>query len=77
LELLGLVVGGWQLARAGRVAVAKLAEGDPDTAFLSAKPLTARFFADHFLPRVAALRTVVVAGSGSVMALSDEQLFAA
>ncbi len=76
LELLGILTGGWQLARAAQVASVRLAEGDPDTAFLSAKPLTARFFAEHALPRIAALRTTVITGSGSVMALSDEQLFA-
>ncbi|SMH39821.1 acyl-CoA dehydrogenase C-terminal domain-containing protein [Azospirillum agricola] len=76
LELLGLVAGGWQLARAARVASARLEAGDPDTAFLSAKPLTARFFAEHFLPRVDALRATIVAGSSSVMALTEEQLFA-
>ncbi|MFD1624948.1 acyl-CoA dehydrogenase [Azospirillum griseum] len=79
LELLGLVTGGWQLARAARVATSLLAggAGDADAAFLSAKPLTARFFATQFLPRVAALRAAIVTGSGAVMALTDEQLFAA
>jgi hypothetical protein len=77
LELMGVVTGGWQLARAARVAVERLAEGDSDTAFLSAKPLTARFYATHVLPKAAALRATVVNGSASVMALSEEQLFGA
>ncbi|WP_042702965.1 acyl-CoA dehydrogenase C-terminal domain-containing protein, partial [Azospirillum sp. B506] len=77
LELMGVVVGGWQLARAAKVAAERLAEGDPDTAFLSAKPLTARFYATHVLPKAAALRATVVIGSASVMALSEEQLFGA
>ncbi|MBP2301600.1 acyl-CoA dehydrogenase C-terminal domain-containing protein [Azospirillum picis] len=75
LELMGLVAGGWQLARAARLAAERLAAGDADAAFLSAKPLTARFFATHVLPRAAALRETVVSGSASVMALSEEQLF--
>ncbi|BAI73244.1 acyl-CoA dehydrogenase [Azospirillum sp. B510] len=75
LELMGVVVGGWQLARAAKVAVERLAEGDADTAFLSAKPLTACFYATHLLPKAAALRATVVNGSEGVMALSEEQLF--
>ena len=77
LELMGVVAGGWQLARAAKVATERLAEGDADTAFLSAKPLTARFYATHVLPKAAALRATVVNGSASVMALSEEQLFGA
>ncbi|PWC96605.1 acyl-CoA dehydrogenase C-terminal domain-containing protein [Azospirillum sp. TSO5] len=77
LELMGVVAGGWQLARAAKVAAERLAAGDTDTAFLSAKPLTARFFATHVLPKAAALRATVVNGSASVMALSEEQLFGA
>ena len=77
LELMGVVAGGWQLARAAKVAAERLAEGDADTAFLSAKPLTARFYATHILPKAASLRATVVNGSASVMALSEEQLFGA
>ncbi|MBK1842000.1 acyl-CoA dehydrogenase C-terminal domain-containing protein [Azospirillum sp. YIM B02556] len=77
LELMGVVAGGWQLARAAKVAVGRLAEGDADTAFLSAKPLTAHFYATHVLPKAAALRATVINGSASVMALSEEQLFGA
>jgi butyryl-CoA dehydrogenase len=73
LKLCGLVFGGWQMGRAALAAQAQLARKEGDTAFLSAKIATARFFADHHLAHAAALRDVVVEGSAGVLALADEQ----
>ena len=49
LKLMGIVCGGWQMARAAVAAQAQLARREGDAAFLKAKIGTARFFADHFL----------------------------
>jgi alkylation response protein AidB-like acyl-CoA dehydrogenase len=77
LKLMGIVAGGWQLARAASIAEARLAEGSADMAFLKAKIATARFFGDHVLVQAPALKDTVVAGGPAAMALADEQFLAA
>jgi len=49
LQLSGTVYGGWLMARQALAAFRRLAGGEEDTAFLSTKIATARFYADHFL----------------------------
>jgi alkylation response protein AidB-like acyl-CoA dehydrogenase len=75
LKLMGIVAGGWQMARAALAAERKIDSGDRD--FLAAKIATARFYGDHVLVQAPALRNTVVDGAPGVMALSDEQFFAA
>ena len=77
LKLMGVVAGGWQLARAARIAEAQLAEGGGDKPFLEAKIATARFFGDHVLVQAPALKNTVVAGGPAAMALADDQFLAA
>ncbi|HTL75075.1 MAG TPA: acyl-CoA dehydrogenase [Casimicrobiaceae bacterium] len=74
LELAGIVFGGAQLARAALVATSRLAAGDTDAAFMRAKIVTARHFADHVLTKAAGLREVIVAGAASVLALPDDEV---
>ena len=74
LKLAGIVLGGWQMARAAEIAVAKLDAGEGDASFYEAKLGTARFFADHFLSQAQGMRDAIVEGGKSVMALSIEQL---
>ncbi|MCS0633351.1 acyl-CoA dehydrogenase [Telluria mixta] len=73
LKLAGVVLGGWQMARAALVARQKLDAGDGDAAFCRAKIATARFFADHVLSQADGLRQAIVAGSAGVLALDVEQ----
>jgi len=73
LKLLGIVSGGWQMARAALVAHKRLAEGKGEKPFYEAKIKTARFYADHVLAHAPALRNVVVRGAAGVMALAEEQ----
>lgn len=73
LKLAGIVLGGWQMARAALVAQAKLAAGDGDAAFYRAKIATARFFADHVLSQAEGMRHAIVEGSAGVLALDVEQ----
>jgi butyryl-CoA dehydrogenase len=73
LKLAGIVLGGWQMARAALVAVDKLKAGDGDAQFYKAKIATARFYADHVLTQASSLRTAVVEGSAGVLALTEEQ----
>jgi alkylation response protein AidB-like acyl-CoA dehydrogenase len=73
LKLMGIVAGGWQMARAALAA----ARGTGDDSFDKAKIATARFYADHVLAQAPALRNTVVNGAAGVMALSEDQFLAA
>jgi 3-(methylsulfanyl)propanoyl-CoA dehydrogenase len=75
LKLMGIVAGGWQMARAALAAERKLNSGDRD--FLAAKITTARFYGDHVLVQAPGLRDTVVKGGADVMALSEDQFLAA
>ena len=74
LKLMGIVAGGWQMARAA-LAADTAQGGDPE--FLKAKKATARFYADHVLVQAPGLRNTVVNGAAGVMALSEDQFLAA
>jgi hypothetical protein len=73
LKLAGIVLGGWQMARAALAARRKLDGGDGDAAFYRAKIATARFFADHILSQADGLRHAIVDGSAGVLALDVDQ----
>ena len=76
LRLMGIVAGGWQMARAALVAEKKLAAGEGDQAFYKAKIVTARFYADHLLVQAPALRDTVLNGGAGAMALDEDQFLA-
>ena len=71
LRLMGIVCGGWQMARAALVAQEKIAAGDTDP-FYPAKIATARFFADHVMAAAPGLAQVVTQGGASALALHEE-----
>ena len=73
LKLFGTVAGGWVMARAAVIAKRKLDDANSDADFLSAKMITARFYAEHILPQARALADTVVTGSSSVLALEEGQ----
>jgi hypothetical protein len=73
LKLAGIVCGGWQMARAALAAQRQLVEGSGEKGFLTAKIVTARFFADHVLAQAPGLRDAVVQGASGVLALSESQ----
>lgn len=73
LMLTGYVCGGWQMARAALVARARIDAGEASD-FLEAKVLTARFYAEHLLPRAISLAATIEAGTDSLMALAEDQL---
>jgi len=75
LKLMGIVAGGWQMARAALAADKKLGTGDK--AFYAAKLATARFYADQVLVQAPALRDTVVKGAAAVMAVPDDSMLAA
>ncbi len=71
LMLAGNVMAGWQMARALLVAQRAVADGK-EVAFMRAKVVTARFYADHILTKAQGLRDSIVEGADSVTALSLE-----
>ncbi|WP_432382426.1 acyl-CoA dehydrogenase C-terminal domain-containing protein [Duganella sp. P38] len=73
LKLAGIVLGGWQMARAALIAQQKLSAGEGDAGFYKAKIATARFFAEHILSQAAGIRTSITEGSAGVLALDIEQ----
>jgi acyl-CoA dehydrogenase len=73
LELFGIVAGGWQMARAALAAHERLAQGAGEAAFLRAKLLTARFYADHVLAQAPGLAETVTAGATAVLTYPDDQ----
>ncbi|MFM8245944.1 MAG: acyl-CoA dehydrogenase [Burkholderiaceae bacterium] len=72
LKMAGVVLGGWQMARAAQAAQQKLAAGDGDAEFFKTKIATARFFADHYVATAVASRDAIVEGSAGVLALDTE-----
>jgi alkylation response protein AidB-like acyl-CoA dehydrogenase len=77
MSLMGIVAVGLMWLRMA-VAAAKLKEaGEGDAAFLDAKLVTARFFAERVVPQAGALRREIEGGSDTIMALPPEMFAAA
>ncbi len=74
LEMMGLVSGGWMLARGAIEARRQLADGTGDGTFLESKLITAQFFAETHLARAPSLLAPIIGGGALVMAL-DEAAF--
>ncbi|MEF8706443.1 MAG: acyl-CoA dehydrogenase, partial [Candidatus Accumulibacter sp. UW27] len=71
LTLLGIVAGGWQMARAALIAQARIEEGERDP-FYAAKIVTTRFYADHVLSRAAGLASSITDGAAGVLGLAED-----
>ena len=73
LKLLGIVSGGWQMARAALVSRTRLAQGHGDASFYEGKIITARFYADHIMSAAPGLAFTVVNGASGALDLREEQ----
>jgi 3-(methylthio)propanoyl-CoA dehydrogenase len=71
LKLWGVTAGGWQMARAAKIAADKIAAGDKDP-FYPAKITTAKFYASHVLTQGAWYKRQIIDGAGDVMTLPEE-----
>jgi len=71
LRLFGLVALAYLWARMAKVAAGKLAAGDPDAAFYSAKLISARFYYERILPQTSALFLSIKAGKGAMMEMAE------
>ncbi len=72
MHIMGIVALGLQWIRMGNAAQAGLDAGTGNATFYEAKLVTARYFAERFLPDCGALRRKIEAGSEAIMALSPE-----
>ena len=73
MRLAGTALGAWLLARSALVAQGRLATRDGDPAFLEAKVITARFYAEVILPPALAQLGPLKAAGRTVFALREEQ----
>ena len=72
MHLTGVVAIGLMWLRMATAAQAALDAGTEDSAFMNAKVITARFYAERSLPETISLRRKLEAGAESVMALPVE-----
>ncbi len=77
MHIMGIVALGSMWLMMAEAAQKALAEGRGNKAFLEAKLVTARYFAERFLPDAGSLRRKIEAGSEALMALAPEQFAAA
>ena len=77
MHLMGVVAVGLMWLRMASAAARLKAAGEGDAAFLDAKLVTARFFAERVVPEAGSLRRQIEGGAESVMALPPEMFAAA
>jgi alkylation response protein AidB-like acyl-CoA dehydrogenase len=77
MHLMGITALGLMWLRMASAAHAMLAADEGDKAFLEAKLVTARFFAERIMPDTGALRRKIEGGADSIMALPVEMFEAA
>ena len=74
---MGVVAVGLMWVRMASASARLKASGEGDAAFLDAKLVTARYFAERVLPEAGALRRKIEGGADAVMALPVEMFAAA
>ena len=77
MHIMGIVALGLQWLRMATAAQAALDAGSGNVKFYEAKLVTARYFAERFIPDCGALRRKIEAGSEAIMALEPEMFQAA
>ena len=73
LQMLGTVCGGWLSARLALAADRRSVTNGGDSAFFSAKQMTARFYAEHFLALAPGYLPGIV-GAGAVLGFDPDLL---
>jgi len=77
MHIMGIVAVGLMWLRMARAAQAQIAAGAGNAAYLQAKLVTARFFAERIMPDAGALRRKIEGGAESLMALPPEAFLTA
>lgn len=71
LMLAGVVVGGWQMARAALAVTRGSGVADSDESFCEAKLITVMFYAEHILPRSFSYMRAATSGTASLMTMPE------
>lgn len=74
LMMHGRLAGGWIMARSALAAVKQKNQAGADTAYLDAKTLLARYYAERMLPLVESGKTIIVDSAESTIGLDIAQL---
>ncbi len=74
LMMHGRLAGGWIMARTALAAVAEKQKADADDAYLDAKTLLARYYAERMLPLVESGKTIIMDSAESTISLDIAQL---
>ena len=70
LQMLGLVTGGWLMARQALAAQRRITGASAgDHAFLQSKLITARFYCEQLLPQASGLLPATTAGADDLLGL--------
>ncbi|MEO5866671.1 MAG: acyl-CoA dehydrogenase C-terminal domain-containing protein, partial [Sphingomonas sp.] len=77
MHLMGIVATGLMWLRMAAAAARLKLAGEGDAAFLDAKLVTARYFAERVMPEAGALRRQIEGGAEALMALTPEMFAAA
>jgi len=77
MHIMGIVAVGMMWLRMAMAAQAKLAAGGGNAAFLNAKLVTARYFAERIMPEAGAHRRKIEGGAEALMALPPEAFLVA
>ncbi|HEX8484209.1 acyl-CoA dehydrogenase C-terminal domain-containing protein [Sphingomonas sp.] len=77
MHLMGIVAVGLMWLRMAAAAARLKEAGEGDAAFMDAKLVTARFFAERVMPEAGALRRKIEGGAEAIMALPPEMFMAA
>jgi alkylation response protein AidB-like acyl-CoA dehydrogenase len=77
MHLMGIVAVGLMWLRMAAAAARLKAAGEGDAAFLDAKLVTARYFAERIMPEAGSLRRKIEGGAEAMMALPPEMFVAA
>ncbi|WP_242095798.1 acyl-CoA dehydrogenase C-terminal domain-containing protein [Sphingomonas sp. CROZ-RG-20F-R02-07] len=77
MHLMGIVAVGVMWLRMATAAARLKAAGEGDAAFLDAKLVTARYFAERIMPQAGSLRRQIEGGAEALMALPPEMFMAA
>ena len=74
LDLLGTICAGWLLAKCAVKASELIGQEGSNDLFLKGKILSCRYFSDHDLSRCTQLKTTILKGPSSILAVDPEML---
>ena len=74
LELFGIVLGGYLMARSASIAKARVRDAGSEAKFYRAKIATAEFYITNVLPKANGLEIVATSGAEALLAMAEDAL---